>query len=377
MIRRRMLALLLLVGVSLVATPRALVRTDLPASLTDQQFWQMVSDFSEPGGSFRSDNLLSNEIWFQYIIPDLKRDLKPGGVYLGVGPEQNFTYIAALEPKMVIIFDIRRGNLHTQLMYKALFELASTRAEFVSLLFSRPIPEGLQTASGKSTAQEIFAAFDGVATTDALYLVNFKRLIDHLTKTHKWPLSQEDIDGIDYVYRNFQRFGPAINYNSSSGSGGFGGGRGGAMVNYAALMAADDGQGVARSYLANDALFGVMRTLERRNLVLPVVGDFAGPKAIRAVGKYLKDQGATVTAFYLSNVEQYLVQNGVWQSFCNNVASLPLTEESTFIYSEGGGRGGGGRGMGPGGGGRGGGLDSTYRRILPDVRVNGCSGGHF
>jgi hypothetical protein len=149
------------------------------------------------------------------------------------------------------------------------------------------------------------------------------------------------------------------------------------MVNYAALMAADDGQGVARSYLANDALFGVMRTLERRNLVLPVVGDFAGPKAIRAVGKYLKDQGATVTAFYLSNVEQYLVQNGVWQSFCNNVASLPLTEESTFIYSEGGGRGGGGRGMGPGGGGRGGGLDSTYRRILPDVRVNGCSGGHF
>jgi hypothetical protein len=159
---------------------------DLPASLTDQQFWQMVSDFSEPGGSFRSDNLLSNEIWFQYIIPDLKRDLKPGGVYLGVGPEQNFTYIAALEPKMVIIFDIRRGNLQTQLMYKALFELASTRAEFVSLLFSRPIPEGLQTASGKSTAQEIFAAFDGVATTDALYLVNFKRLIDHLTKTHKW-----------------------------------------------------------------------------------------------------------------------------------------------------------------------------------------------
>jgi hypothetical protein len=373
MVRRQVLAFVLLFGASvgLVAAPRAVVRAELPESLTDQQFWQMVSDFSEPGGSFRSDNLLSNEIWFQYIIPDLKRDLKPGGVYLGVGPEQNFTYIAALEPRMVVIFDIRRGNLHTQLMYKALFELSSTRAEFVSLLFSRPIPEGL---SAKSTAQELFNAFGSAATTESLYQVNFKRLIDHLTKTHKWALSEEDIDGIDYVYRNFQRFGPEINYGSSAGSGGFGGGRGGGMVNYATLMAADDGQGVSRSYLANDTLFAVMRTLERHNLVVPVVGDFAGPKAIRAVGTYLKDAGATVTAFYLSNVEQYLTQNGVWQNFCNNVASLPLTEESTFIYSQGGGRG-ASRGIGPGGGGRGGGLDSAYRRILPDIRSYGCRAG--
>jgi hypothetical protein len=362
MIRRWVLASVLLLGVTLVAAPRAFVRADLPTRLTDQQFWQMVNDLSEPGGSFRSDNLLSNEIWYQFIIPDLKRDLKPGGVYLGVGPEQNFTYIAALEPKMVIIFDIRRGNLHTQLMYKALFALASSRAEFVSLLFSRPLPAGLGPAS---TAQELFAASSASATTEELYQANFKKLVDQLTKTQKLPLPQDDIDGIDYVYRNFQRFGPAISYNSSTGGGG---GRGGNMANYASLMAADDGQGTMRSYLATDALFGVMKSLENRNLVVPVVGDFAGPKAIRAVGKYLKEQGASVTAFYLSNVEQYLTQNGVWQAFCNNVSSLPLTEESTFIFSAGGGRGGGG-------GGRGGGLDSQYRRILPDIKAYGCSPG--
>jgi hypothetical protein len=93
------------------------------------------------------------------------------------------------------------------------------------------------------------------------------------------------------------------------------------------------------------------------------------------VGKYLKEQGATVTAFYLSNVEQYLTQNGVWQSFCNNVASLPLSEESTFIYSQCGGRGGGRAGFAGGGGGRGGGLDSAYRRILADVRAYNCTPG--
>jgi len=365
MIRRRVLASILLLGVSLVAAPPAFLRAELPARLTDQQFWQMVNDLSEPGGSFRSDNLLSNEIWYQFIIPDLKRDLKTGGVYLGVGPEQNFTYIAALEPKMVIIFDIRRGNLHTHLMYKAIFALASSRAEFVSLLFSRPLAG---TLGATATAQDLFAASSASATTEELYQANFKKLIDQLTKTQKLPLPQDDIDGIDYVYRNFQRFGPAISYNSSSGGGG--GGRGGNMSTYASLMVADDGQGTMRSYLATDALFGVMKSLENRNLVVPVVGDFAGPKAIRAVGKYLKEQGASVTAFYLSNVEQYLTQNGVWQAFCNNVSSLPLTEESTFIFSAGGGRGGGG-----GGGGRGGGLDSQYRRILADVKAYGCAPG--
>ena len=360
MTRRVFLALAMVLSLSVVVAPRAATRgVDVPARLTDAQFWQTIEDFSEPGGSFRSDNLLSNEIWFQYIIPDLKAYLKPGGVYLGVGPEQNFTYIAALQPKMVIIFDIRRGNLHTHLMYKAIFEMAADRSDFVSLLFSRKKPQGL---GPKSTVQELFAGISAVPPDEDLYQANYKRLTDHLTRARKLPLPQDDLDGIEYVYRNFQRFGSAITYNSSTGGGG---GRNAAT--YATLMTADDGRGEARSFLATEALFGVLKDLHTRNLVIPVVGDFAGPKAIRAVGRYLKAQGATVTAFYLSNVEQYLTQNGVWQAFCQNFATLPLTEESTFIFSQGGG---GGRG-----GGRGGGLDSYYRRMLQDVKTNGCAGG--
>ena len=360
MTRRRLLASVVLFSCALAAAPVAARRAaDLPARLSDQQFWQMVSDSSEPGGYFRSDNLLSNEVWFQYIIPDLLGFLKPGGVYLGVGPEQNYTYIAALQPKMVFIFDVRRGNLHTQLMYKAIFELSNDRADFVSLLFSRTRPAGLGPAS---TAVDLFSAISGAPTSQEQYAANFKKITDHLTRTHGWPLPQEDLDGLDYVYGSFHRFGPAINYSSSSGGGGS---FRGASSTYAALMTATDGRGESRSFLANDALFGVMKDLESRNLVVPVVGDFAGPKAIRAVGKYLKDKGATVTSFYLSNVEQYLAQNGVWQAFCNNVSALPLTDASTFIYSQ------GGRGGGRGGGGRGS-LDSFYRPILADVKAYGC-----
>src|SRR5216117_3137165 len=64
----------------------------LPASLSDKEFWRMVTDFSEAGGYFRSDNFLSNEIGYQGVIPGLRKSIRRGGVYLGVGPEQNFTY---------------------------------------------------------------------------------------------------------------------------------------------------------------------------------------------------------------------------------------------------------------------------------------------
>src|SRR5437016_5802196 len=104
----------------------------LSSRITDREYWRLISDFSEPYGFFRSDNLLSNELWFQYVIPDLTKTAKSGRVYLGAWPELIFTYIAALKPQMVFIFDIRRGNFDLLFMYKALFDLSADRADFVS-----------------------------------------------------------------------------------------------------------------------------------------------------------------------------------------------------------------------------------------------------
>ncbi len=69
-------------------------RENLPAQLTDEEFWKLSSESSEPDGTFRSDNLLSNESYFQFVIPKLKETTVEDRVYMGVGPEQNFTYIA-------------------------------------------------------------------------------------------------------------------------------------------------------------------------------------------------------------------------------------------------------------------------------------------
>jgi hypothetical protein len=296
----------------------------LPGKLSDREFWQLSSDLSEPNGFFRSDNLLSNESGFQYILADLTRTARPGRAYMGVGPEQNFTYIVALKPAMVFIVDVRRGNLHLQLMYKALFELSADRADFVSRLFSKKRPEGL---NAKSSAQEIFTAFWDVETSDDLYHQNLDSIRNHLTKKHGFALVEEDLQGIEYVYHAFYWYGPRIQYSSTGSFGGT------FQPNYAALMGANDGNGQERGYLASDENFTFMKSLEARNLLVPVVGNFAGPKAIRSVGRYLKEKGGTVSAFYLSNVEQYLRQDNIWRDFCENVAALPLDETSTFIRS--------------------------------------------
>ena len=310
-------SLVLVIGLTAAAA-------SLPARLSDQDFWRLVSESSEPDGSFRSDNLLSNELGFQFVVPELTKTTKPGRVYMGVGPEQNFTYIVATRPAMAFIVDIRRGNLDLQLMYKALFELSADRAEFVSRLFSKKRPEGL---TAKSTASDIFGAFWNVATEPAMFNENLQAIDNLLMKKHGFALSNDDLEGIKYVYNAFFLYGPKIQYSSTSSFGGSG------QPSYADLMTSADVAGLEHSYLANEENFQFMKELETRNMLVPVIGNFGGPKAIRAVGKYLKDRNAVVTAFYLSNVEQYLRQDLIWDNFCANVATLPLDETSTFIRS--------------------------------------------
>jgi hypothetical protein len=300
----------------------------LPDRLSDAEFWKLTQDLSEPGGTFRSDNLLSNEVWLQYVIPDLLTAVKPGGVYIGVGPEQNFTYISALKPPMAFIIDVRRGNLDLHLMYKALFEMSSDRAEFVGRLFSRRRPEGL---SGASSVREIFDAYGKVPPDEGLYTETLQAIVDRLQQTHHFALEADDVPGIKFVFEYFSRYGPDLTYWMSGGFGGRGGFRN--SPTYADLMMNTDASGAFRSYLASEENYNVIRDLEMKNLLVPVVGNFAGPKAIRAVGAWLKEHNGRVAAFYLSNVEQYLNMDSIWMDFCSNASTLPLDDSSQFIRS--------------------------------------------
>lgn len=334
------LAVVTALAVSDVPRAVGVTASAAPSRLTDAEFWRLASGFSEPDGTFHSENLVSNEARFQSIVPALIAAAVPGRAYVGVGSEQNYTYMAAVRPAFAFIVDVRRGNLDLHLTYKALFEMSADRADFVSRLFSRRRPPGL---SRSSTASELFDAF-GRATPDAsLHDRNLAAILAHLTRTHRFGLSQADRLGIEYVYGAWFAGGPGIYYQLN------GGGRGGQFPTYADLMTATDDAGVNRSYLASEANYHFIRDLQSRNLIVPVVGNFGGPKALRAVGAYLRQHGMVVSAFYASNVEQYLQRDGLWSTFCGNAATLPVDARSVLVRSTRGGFNGFSRGL-PGGG---------------------------
>jgi hypothetical protein len=324
MMRRRVLVAAI-VGLAVTVgawSPGQVATSQLPLRLADADFWRLVEEFSEANGFFRSDNLVSNEDTFQFVIPDLQRIVRPNGVYIGVGPDQNFTYIVAVRPKLAFITDVRRGNLHLHLMYKALIELSADRAEFLSRLFSRRRPPGL---GATSAPEQLFAAYSMVTSSREAYEETFKAIVDTLRTRHGFALDDEDIAGIAFVFGSFYAGGPSLAYASG---GGFGRGR---YPTYQDLQMATDGQGANRAYLATEENFRSLKALQHNNLIVPLVGNFAGPKALRAVGAYLKAHGATATVFYASNVEQYLFQDRRWPEFARNAAALPLDSSSTFI----------------------------------------------
>lgn len=316
----------------------ALRNARLPDSLADSTWWRLVNTLSEPGGYFRSENFVSNELGLQYVVATLKTIAPPGGVYVGVGPEQNFTYIAALEPRIAFIVDIRRQNLLQHLWYKAVFELSPTREAFLARLFGRPLPSGAPHGDTWSS-DSLMARLERTAPDSAFFRRTFDEVRTHLTRTRGLAIDSADLATLRYVDGVFFASGPgSLNYSSGSG-GGFGGrGFGRGMPSFSQIARMTDPAGRNLGFLGTEAQYRVVRDLERRNLLIPVVGNFSGPTALRAVGNWLRERGASVNVFYTSNVEQYLWQQGDdAPRFYANVASMPIDTAARFIRSSTGG----------------------------------------
>jgi len=286
----------------------------LPSQLADAEYWKIVSDFSEPNGYFQHEIVTSNEVSYQSLMPDLMKRTRADGIYLGVGPEQNFTYIAALEPKIAFIIDIRRDMMLEHLMYKSIFEMSANRVEFVANLFSRKAPAQL---TPDSSVDAIFQAFARTRVDTTLAQEHLKEILNRLKNTHHFSLTPEDEKTIGVIYMTFASEG-VLNFSSSFMSPG-----------YATLMTLTDRAGKNWSYLATNENYGRIRAMHQKNLIVPLVGDFAGPKTIRMVGQYLKDHGAIVDVFYISNVEDYI--QTTWRQYASNIASLPSNASSLFI----------------------------------------------
>lgn len=333
-----LLALLLpTLGVSQAPAVQQTVKQ--PESLTAAEFSRLSREMSEEGGFFRSDNFTSNETAYLTVVDKLKQLSASGGAYLGVGPEQNFTYIAKIRPRIAFIMDVRRQAVLQHLMYKAVFQRTNDRVQFLAFLLSRPLPKE-KAVTPNSSLSDILAYFSATPADEKAYAANLAAIRKTIQEDFQFPLSESDQKGLEYVYSTFRNDGLQLSYRSGGNNpgGGFGGPpgggfRGGGFPVLKDLIAQTDLNGKTGNFLASNEDFEFVRDLHRKNMIIPVVGNFAGPKALGAIAEYLKKNNFTVTAYYLSNVEQYLFQDEIFDKWVNNVRKLPITEKSLFIRS--------------------------------------------
>ena len=307
--------------------PTATVETE---KLSAGEFSRLIHDFSEEGGYFMSDNFTSSEDSYLTIADKLQELAVPGGAYIGVGPEQNFTYIARIRPCIAFIVDIRRQAMIQHLMYKAVFHLSPTRADFLSRLLSRPVPAGKAPAAD-APLDEILDFFANIPAVNNAYTKNLADIRKTIQSDFQFPLSMEDQESLEYVYKSFYTWGFQIGFDTSRR-----GRRFSRFPNLRSLLAMRDLKGKQESFLASTKDYDFVRSMQRRNLIIPVVGDFSGKKALAAVGDYLRKRKLIVSVFYVSNVEIVLFDWGSFEQFSDfvkNVKKLPTDERSLLLRS--------------------------------------------
>ena len=299
---------------------------DLRSAASQSSFAAQIAALSEPGGFFDTDNLISNERSYADVLPDLDRAKVRGGAYVGVGPDQNFSYIAAIRPSIAVIVDVRRDNMLLHLLFKSLFAMARTRVEYLALLVEREIPESPADWPQRSI-QQIITYIDGASVPARPVLSARRAKMVERIKAFGVPLSAQDLQTIDRFHGRFGEAGLGLLFQST--------GRAPQAYNptYRQLLVRTDHTGRHGNFLASEDGFQFLKALHARDLVIPVVGDFAGPKALAAIGRFLTARNERVSAFYASNVEFYLFRYGTFPRFVANLGQLPRAQNAVIIRS--------------------------------------------
>lgn len=291
------------------------------------EFARLIASFSEPEGYFDTDNLISNEAGFLDVIAAFGEQRRSGdsSFYLGVGPDQNFSYIAHLRPSVAFLVDIRRGNLLEHLLFRALFEQARNRVEYLCLLLGKPVPADLLAWNDRSIDSVVTMLEATSPSREAFEKQSIE--IERRVRTFGVPLTAPDLRIIAGFHQRFFEAGLELRFNS----------HGRAPRPYYPrlrdLVTARDTKGQPASYLATEQYFQTVKQMQAGNRIVPIVGNLAGPTALRRIARYAAAQKLTLSAIYTSNVEQYLDRDGDLDAFTSNLKTLPRDNRSLIVRS--------------------------------------------
>ena len=292
--------------------------------LSDTEFTELTVQLSEPGGNFDSDNWVSNETAYLHVLDRLRKEIPPGRVYVGVGPEQNFSYIAALKPSLAFTIDIRPENQLQHLFYKALFEISETPQEWLANLTGRRLPDEARNLAFADWIAQLEKLPRDPAVVQKVRQEVARRLPNYglrnqpedwttLLKMHE-VFCQNALD----IRFTFIRFSPGTVH-----------------ANFKEILLGKDLNGEYANFLAKPESYRMIRQMEKENRIIPLVGDFGGTHALARVSREMRRRNLLLGVFYLSNVEDYLMMRGLpddpMEQFVFNLEGLPHDSRSLLV----------------------------------------------
>ena len=294
----------------------------LPGKPPSRPLHEFIEQLSERDRYYFSHNYVSNETSLLQVAPLIER-LPPGGAYVGVGPEQNFNYIAIARPEIAFIVDIRRRNMLLHLLYKSIFEEATSRSHFLALLVGRPYQAGSDPGARAGIAP-VIAHAESQPPNRELWRESHARLIERITSSYRVALTTADKVALREAHQAFYDGQLDIQFELHMKT----------RPRYPKLrdqlaMQAPDGRQLG--FLTSEDAFRFVQRMQGEHRVIPLVGDFAGSKALPGVASYLRENKIRFSLFYVSNVEEFLFEDKVWPKWVENVFALPADDQSLFI----------------------------------------------
>jgi hypothetical protein len=282
---------------------------DLLFPSRDVSFASIIRELSQRETGPAADNLVSNEDSYPRVAAEVARLCPPGGVYLGVGPDQNFTILSHAKPRLAFVMDYRRRNLLLHLVHKALFTLCGSRVAYLTRLTSRT-PGRLPL---DPTAEELVAAFQDAKFDRGLLeetVADVARVLQPLGL-----VAEAEWDDLATIQAKLA--GPGMNARFLALP---------MYPTFGKLVKTRDRQGTPAHLLASEARYQRVRDLQRGDLVIPLVGDFGGPLSLPKLGDWLRARSLRLSLLYVSDVEFFLIRAGRFAAYAENLALLPWAE---------------------------------------------------
>ena len=259
----------------------------------------------------RTEYLVSNEVDYPLVGQFVARLNHTSGVYVGVGPEQNYSFIAATTPAAAFIIDYRRENLLLHALFRSLLELADSRSEYLALLLSKPLSESSFPAD--PTLTNLIVHCDRTASDLDLFQRTLGQIKSRVLE-HVGDVTENDFPVIEQIYRDFRDDGLDLRCRFPQYTS-----RGKLYPTYRDfLMSGAESQLEGRHFLADDAAFNVVKQRYSENRILCVKGDYAGLQALTTVGRFCSHHSLKIGLIYVSSVEYRLMKEGVFDQYVRN-----------------------------------------------------------